>query len=125
MRLQLGCEPLLIDADSLREVDGIRFRNFHDSVLLCILLVLNYPDDAGYTKTLWTVTGSAAVFGEPFLIKSAAFSAIIVVGALVLPPGMMGITEASTTRRPSTPWTRNSESTTDVLSLPILQVPTG
>jgi hypothetical protein len=35
-------------------------------------------------------------------IPSAAFSAIMFVGALVLPPMTRGITEASTTRRPST-----------------------
>jgi hypothetical protein len=36
-------------------------------------------------------------------IRSAAFSATMIVGALVLPETIAGITEASTTRRPSTP----------------------
>ena len=59
------------------------------------------------------------------LIKSAAFSAIIRVGAPVLPEVIAGITDASTTRKPSKPNTRSSESTTAVGSLtcPILQVP--
>ena len=35
--------------------------------------------------------------------------------------GMVGITEASATRRPSTPFTRHSASTT----VPMAQVPTG
>jgi hypothetical protein len=58
-------------------------------------------------------------------IISAAFSPIIRVGAVVLPPIRVGMIEASTTRRPSRPCTRSRESTTAIASLPILQVPTG
>ena len=50
--------------------------------------VLNYP--------------AGANGGRPRII-SAAFSAIMMTGALMLPPTRSGITEASTTRRPSTP----------------------
>ena len=56
---------------------------------------------------------------------AAAFSAIIMVGALVLPPMSLGMTEASITRKPSTPRTLNSQSTTDVGSLPMRHDPTG
>ncbi len=58
-------------------------------------------------------------------IRSAARSAIIMVGALVLPPISVGITEASITRSPSTPRTRNCVSTTEASSLPMRQVPMG
>jgi hypothetical protein len=57
---------------------------------------------------------------------SAAFSPIMMDGALVLPPINVGMIDASTTRRPSSPWTFNRGSTTASGSLtPILQVPTG
>ena len=56
---------------------------------------------------------------------SAAFSAIIMVAAQVLADGIVGITDASTTRRQSRPCTRNSASTTAKGSLagPIFAVP--
>src|SRR6185369_16081450 len=60
------------------------------------------------------------------LIMSAAFSPIMMVGALVLPPISVGMIEASTTRNPSTPYTFSFGSTAAIGSLtPILQVPTG
>jgi hypothetical protein len=56
---------------------------------------------------------------------SAAFSPIIIAGALVLPDVSVGMIEASATRRPAIPWTRSWASTTAIGSDPILQVPTG
>ncbi len=60
-------------------------------------------------------------------MKSAARSAIITTGTLVLPDTSVGITEQSTTRRPATPCTRSRSSTTASGSLagPILAVPDG
>jgi hypothetical protein len=55
-------------------------------------------------------------------IRSDAFSAIMIVAALVLPEMTVGITEASTTRRPSIPCTRSSLSTTDIGPEPIMHV---
>lgn len=58
-------------------------------------------------------------------IMSEAFSAIMIVGAFVLPEVKVGMIEASTTRRPDMPLKRRRSSTTDTSSWPILQVPTG
>src|SRR5262249_42539512 len=58
-------------------------------------------------------------------IRSAAFSATIITAALMWPPGISGMTEAPATRRPSTPLTRSSGSTTASSPEPILQVPAG
>lgn len=64
----------------------------------------------------------------------AARSAKAIVAAIVLALGTSGITEASTTLRAETPFTRRRSSTTAIsdsgsavllLSLPIRQLPTG
>src|SRR6516164_6061033 len=57
------------------------------------------------------------------LIMSAPFSAIMMTDALVLPETIVGMIDASRTRSPSSPRTRNSSSTTAIGSLPILHVP--
>lgn len=63
---------------------------------------------------------------EPALSKSLAFSAIIITGTFGFPPIWLGMTDASTMRRPSMPWTRRSASTTALPgSRPIRQVPTA
>ena len=57
--------------------------------------------------------------------RSAAFSAIMTVAALVLEEIRRGITELSQIRNRSTPRSRNCGSTTESSLPPILQVPTG
>ena len=64
--------------------------------------------------------GRHAVSVEPQMIV-AIRSAIAAVVRFVFARGIVGMTEASTTRRPSTPRTRHSESTTS----PIAHVPAG
>jgi hypothetical protein len=66
----------------------------------------------------------ATTLRQPVLsIRDAPCSPIIREAALVLADGIVGITEASMTLSPSTPWTRSSASTTELPSLPIRQVP--
>ena len=61
----------------------------------------------------------------PSLIQSATRSPIMIVLVLVLARITSGITEASTTRSPSRPWTWQNWSTTAIVpdGGPILQVP--
>ncbi len=63
------------------------------------------PSAAPQCEPMGSVTGSAdlttvAAPRDAALIRSVAFSAIITTGAFVLPETMLGITEASITRRP-------------------------
>jgi hypothetical protein len=78
----------------------------------------------------WEQIESERVVAElycPWRMKSAARSAIMIVGALMLPPIRSGNAEASTTRKPLAPRTRSLSSTTAIgsASVPILQVPAG
>src|SRR6218665_2283654 len=58
-------------------------------------------------------------------IRSPAFSAIITMGALVLPETSVGIAEPSITRRPAMPCTRRRASTTASGGMPMPQGATG
>jgi hypothetical protein len=61
----------------------------------------------------------------PARIIRDAFSPIMIDGAFVFPDVSVGMIDASATRRPRIPCTRNCSSTTAIGSWPILQVPTG
>src|SRR6218665_455543 len=58
-------------------------------------------------------------------IRSPAFSAIITMGALVLPETSVGIAEPSITRRPAMPCTRRRASTTASGALPMREGAAG
>ena len=76
-------------------------------------------------ETVVEVPGNAALVGG--LFARATVRVGMQTGALVVPPMILGMIEASATRRPVMPWTRRRESTTAIGSRcgPILQVPTG
>ena len=72
--------------------------------------------DTAIVDELYASTG-AVLIGGPYRDRD--------VGALVLPRGTAGITEASTTRNPSTPRTRSSGSQTASSVPPMAQVLVG
>ena len=87
------------------------------------------PTRSPYPHAAWAegaaADGAAIPVRAAARIMSEAFSAIMITVALVLPETTVGITEASTTRSPSMPRTRNSLSTTARSSGPIMQVEVG
>ena len=66
------------------------------------VLAPDAPGNAGYAKIQGRSSRIGASGGSE-RIKSAAFSAIIIVVAQVLAEGIVGITDASTTRKPCMP----------------------
>src|SRR5262249_24309564 len=71
------------------------------------------------------VPPAAKNIAQPATSRRDANSPIMMLGALVLAEGIVGMTEASAMRRPLTPRTPSSASTTASSPDPIAQVPTG
>src|SRR3546814_892608 len=69
--------------------------------------------DGGQIDRFPSPARSEGIYRASSFTMSAAFSAIIRVGELVLPEVMVGITEASAMRRPARPWKRRRAPTTD------------
>ena len=79
-------------------------------VMRCVYFSIN--DDRGISACAGTLREILTKAGFPYafaaaLISAAAFSAIMIVGELVLPEVMVGMIEASAIRRPASPRNRN------------------
>src|SRR5262249_9475813 len=83
------------------------------------------PAQSGGHGRHGTIPDVSIASAQPDRIRRAANSPIITQGAFVFAEGIVGMTEASPVRRPSTPWTRSSASTTASRPEPFAQVPTG
>src|SRR5262249_21707351 len=75
-----------------------------------------------YTRPPYSPSYAASLWRAAPLLIAAPFSAIMIVGALVLVEVTAGITEASMTLTLSSPCTLSSSSTTAIAWLPIRQV---
>src|SRR6202035_4114801 len=117
-----GLQPIDREDAPVRDVDGAAGNH-------AILPVHGEQEIAGkneigtsHVALDLSVLASPTAFAE-CRMKSAARSPMTVTGACVLQLGMIGITEASAIRRPSSPRTISRSSTTDRSSLPIFAVP--
>src|SRR3981081_1017946 len=79
-------------------------------------------DNTRRSKTDEQASDFSRDYGQLSAIRSDAFSAIIRVAALVLADGIVGMTDASTTRRPAVPCTFRSKPTTASGSRPMRHV---
>lgn len=124
-----GTAAAIADADGASNAAAMKARgmsrlHFKFSLLgLCIQVV--GPGQIRQVRFGRFIFQINAVQAHLRMIISAAFSAIMITGAFVLPPTMRGMIDASTTRRRSIPSTRKLASTTSVEELPIRHVPTG
>ena len=113
-RLRISCHSILIDFSKRGRLKFFRSSNINDYFSSQELAENNI-----HKRTFFNT------YDQSLIIISDAFSPIIIVGALVLPPINVGIIDASTTRKPSILCNFRLLSTTAISSLPILHVPTG
>src|SRR5579863_97074 len=108
-------------ADPLDAAGGLQFQEYEVAAAEVRRRIVHQK----YFDTV-ELHGPSLPRNQVFKIRSAAFCATMTVGALVLADVTVGNTDASTTRRHSTPCTRSAASTTDSPgALPMRQVPTG
>ena len=112
--LVMGANSTAIRGRAVPQPSEQRECLYHNDQCTPAPLQLRTPEESQSAKhknrSFLLEDGQAAAFS----IISAAFSPIMIDGALVLPDVSVGMIEASATRRPAMPWTRSWASTTAI-----------
>lgn len=109
-----------------RDIEGAFLGPLKDVVIrLAVTLDLRRQAVEPLRVAIGTCEQQVAIYPTSSRIKSPARQASAVTGPFVFPDGIVGITEQSATRSPSTPRTRKRSSVTPSGLLSIAQVPTA